>query len=221
MRKLMWRGIMIFAAIVGFLGVSGFLGFYMPYPTDSYKHDSDSSYSVYVISNGVHTSFLVPRKTCFSWDKTLDYSLFRNPHFHFLIFGWGEREFYRNTPTWDEFNSMDGVRALFFSEASAMHVSVKGFTKVPSDAVELKLSEKRCKTLMGYLNSSFELDKNFQAKSMFKGYGVDDHFFHSPLHYSLFQTCNTWTAVGLREIDAPTPLWSATAGAVMYHLEKE
>ena len=61
---------------------------------------------IYVEDNGIHTSIVVPVSAAgVTWDDLVRPEHFRDPRYAaygWRGFGWGDQEFYLNTPTWDD-----------------------------------------------------------------------------------------------------------------------
>src|SRR5690606_5112581 len=63
---------------------------------------NESTTLIYVMDNGIHTSIVLPaRNKTMDWNALLDTSG-TWPHAPYIGFGWGEKDFYINTPTWND-----------------------------------------------------------------------------------------------------------------------
>jgi hypothetical protein len=64
--------------------------------------------------------------------------------------------------------------------------------------------------------------KGFGESIIFKrrGYGYRDDFYHSPHHYNLIHTCNTWSGDILREANVTMSYWTPFSFNVMKSLER-
>ena len=176
-------------------------------------------------SDGFHTNFIVPVETpVFNWRQHLDLDKIANipsQNYRFLQFGWGDRVFYVETPSWDQVSPLNAARALFYwNNASAMFV--KGHETVPrfpTDEVKcLRLSNNDYLALMDYIDGSFQMSDRGEKQRIASGQDQQSGFYAANRRYSVFNTCNTWTANGLRVANVNTPLWGGLAKPIMFHL---
>lgn len=144
--------------------------------------------TVYLATNGVHLDIIVPVNEL---DSALENGLQVYKKTSFLAFGWGDENFYINTPTWADLTFKNAFSALFLNSTSLMHVT-QYYTKQNS-WVKINITKTEYKKLVNYINQSFLVDST-GAKLMLKnkGYSVYDHFYKAQGSYSCFNTCNTW-----------------------------
>lgn len=177
---------------------------------------------VYVSGGAFHTNIIVPvHNQHFDWRNHLPLHEFGNvASYRYLKFGWGDRDFYMNTPSWAEMRLTSALDALLSPGAAAMHVEAS--VSFPHESqVEVKclqLDAVNYQKLMEFIDQSFEVnpqgkkikigDTNLRDRSFFAGRGK----------YSILRTCNSWTAEGLRVANINTPLWGGLAPAIMHHL---
>lgn len=171
---------------------------------------------VYVSSNGVHLDFIIPMALVpADWHRDLNLSP-QNTH---VVFGWGDKEFYINTPTWDDLKFSTAFKALFLSTESAMHVvQVQG---ARSHWVQVPLCSYQIDLLIRYIDDSFRksadgLFVEIQAAS----YGDRDKFYEATGRFDCLQTCNQWVNNGLKAAQLPSAMWSPFDQGVMYQLRK-
>ena len=106
--------------ILGFLALT-FLYFLLAFllswlPKHRHYTNSENGFEVYVMSNGVHVDFvLLIDQLPAEWLKNIDMNEygFTKEQATYLGFGWGDRGFYLNTPTWAELKFSTAVNALF------------------------------------------------------------------------------------------------------------
>lgn len=182
----------------------------------------DCRYTVYVSGGAMHTNLIVPvRNEMFDWGKSLELqTLGKNAaQFQYLQFGWGDRIFYVETPSWDQVKPTSALRALVLQNPAAMFV--KGHSTVPRyPAEELKcvrLGQADYLALMQYIRGSFQQDSQGNFQRIGTGQDGESGFYAAIGSYSMLRTCNTWTADALRSANVNTPLWSALSPAVMRH----
>lgn len=178
---------------------------------------------LYVSNTGVHTNIVVPvSNQWYDWSQTLslaDIGRDAVENYRYLSFSWGDREVYLNTPTWSDLEFSNALKALFFPTPSVMQV--KGYDRLPNylDIKCLQINPKNYLALMNFIENSFQLDERSKPKRIAAGYNASSGFYAATGSYSLFKTCNDWTAAGLRKAEVNTPVWSGLASAVMLHLK--
>lgn len=179
---------------------------------------------LFVLSNGVHTDLVLPVKTKFKdWTTHFPKDSFNvtSPLYTHIAFGWGDKEFYLNTPEWSDLKFSTAFNAMFGLSESAMHVSYLKERKKESENCKLvTIDSTQYKKLISYIENSFEKKKNEIIPINHPGYGNFDRFFEAKGTYSLFYTCNVWTNFALKEIKVKTAIWSPFSGGLMRSLRR-
>jgi uncharacterized protein (TIGR02117 family) len=176
---------------------------------------NDCEYTIYVIGDHMHINLIVPVQTpIFDWHPILNLKPSPQPP-AYLLFGWGDRIFYTETPSWDQVNFASALRALVLQNPAAL--LVKAERTLPETNEQLKcvrLGKQDYLALMQFLVNSFERDDRGQFIPI-KGQLEQGKFFAATGKYSALRTCNSWTADGLRAANVNTPIWGGLAPAVM------
>lgn len=193
-------------------------------PVNRSFRNAEIGTEVLVVSNGVHVDFILPVRTPLAdWSEDFPTEQFGAvfPAHRHLYFGWGERNFYINTPTWDDARVSTISRALLWPTSSAMHVQYLWRTPEPGDDVKrLILTDEQYRTLVRLIRESFA--QSSDGKFILipgKAYGGTDNFYEGAGSYHAFNTCNMWTNRLLAETGVTTAAWSPFAAAILYHLE--
>jgi uncharacterized protein (TIGR02117 family) len=186
----------------------------------------DSPYRVYVEGDQMHVNLILPVRTqTDDWNQFLPIQTIgrdTQENYRYLKFGWGDRDFYMNTPSWSEVKITHVLRALFMpGNPTAMYV--QGFTDLPQEkGVEIKcvgVSQKEYSQLVDFIQNSFQSDTKGIPIRIQDGSNDTSGFYEATGHYSALKTCNTWAADGLRAANINTPLWSGLAPAVMRQVQ--
>ena len=178
--------------------------------------------SIFIADNGVHIDIIVPVKTkACDWNDKLDVKQFwkSNLECNYLAFGWGDRDFYINTPTWENWSLWLAFKALAWPTPSIMHVKGYYNMRESGNVKEVKISKSNYLKLTAFISKSFKVDSHGNFQIADKGYGHNDAFFEANGNYTAFNTCNSWVKDALKEAKLKTPLWGGLASAIMYHLE--
>jgi len=211
-------------AVVAFLVLYGLSAVVLArIPVNSSHRAPTEGMRIYIVSNGVHTDFVVPmRSAVIDWTTQLPPSSFArvDDSFEYLEFGWGDRGFYLETPTWADLKASTAFKACFFLSSSAMHVTCWRL-EPRSDATcrRLLVSEEQYRKLVEFLKRSFVCDERGAFRRIdHPGYTPQDAFFEANGTYSFIHTCNEWTGAGLREMGVKTAVWTPFAKDVLRFL---
>ena len=174
---------------------------------------------IFISSNGVHTDFVVPARTEFADLK----KLFPTQTFEavdssatYIAFGWGDKKFYLDTPTWNDLTFATAFQALAGLGESAMHVTYyRNKLKADDDCKRLVLSEQEFKRLLVYIITSFERDNGKVKLIDHPGYSKNDNFYEAEGTYNLIKTCNVWTGEGLKKTGVPVGIWTPMESGVL------
>ena len=190
--------------------------------------------SIAVLSNGAHTDFLLPAlvqfldadgRTPLVWPDVFPLLLGLKPTADLYVYiGWGQREFYLNTPTWTDIQLSLLLRAAMGAPA-AMHVE---YTQAPDlaglepDYAILRLTPEEYAALARFIISGLPRGPDGQTLRIpAPGFDVDDAFYEAGGHFSLLNTCNTWAADALHAAGQAAPRWTNLAWFVLYHLRNQ
>jgi uncharacterized protein (TIGR02117 family) len=198
-----------------------FLGYLMPTKW-YYPPQSDCTYPIYVSSvNHFHAELILPVTTAayeLRSHLTLSQLGSHADTYQYLSFGWGDRKFFMNGSL-DPDSIFD---ALFLPGPTTMHVW--GHPEEPSqlskdfEVKQVQLNRAQYLKLVQFINASFQHTPQGSVEYIRQGLYADSGFYEAVGSYSIARTCNVWTADALKQADVNTPVWSATAPAIMQHL---
>ncbi len=179
--------------------------------------DPASHTTIYIHSNGVHLDIILPIQDMS--DPTLE-GLVHTINDRYLSFGWGDENFYINTPRWGDLTFGNAFSALFLKSTTLMHLT--RYTAVQTDWVAIRVTQQQLQDIENYIQDSFQLDVTQQKiKLSNKGYGTTDDFYKARGSYSCFKTCNTWVNTGLKKSTIKACLWTPfDFGVLRVHQEE-
>ncbi|TIP39492.1 MAG: TIGR02117 family protein [Mesorhizobium sp.] len=126
----------------------------------------------------------------------------------YIVFGWGGRAFYLETPTWSQLKAAPVLKALTL-DASVMHVDVAAAIKDPHpDVAGFDIDEAHFTALLDYIAASFRQGSDGPMAIGNAGYSAFDRFYEANGHFNALVGCNTWTAAGLRVAGIRTGWWN-------------
>src|SRR5690606_38943158 len=160
--------------------------------------------SVYLSSNGVHAAIVIHK-------NDLEPILLEGLHYsdgdEYFSFGWGDENFYLNTPTWSDLTIKNAITAIFTSSSTLIHLT--RYKNVQQDWVKIKVSRDQLKHLNEYIYETFETGKDHQKIILFgKGYGSNDDFYKARGNYTGLKTSNTWVNTALKQSNLKACLWT-------------
>ena len=174
---------------------------------------------VFVVGHGWHTGLVVPA-AALQWQLPQLWQRF--PQASHLEVGWGDAGFYQA----EEVTSGLTMQAIFWPSRSVVHVvavpsQVQRY--FPASQVErLCLDARAMAALLQFMVNSFASDADGKLIPLKKGIYGNSQFYQGQGDYYLFNTCNKWTAKGLKSAGfAISPWWKLRADSVMDYLVKE
>lgn len=201
---------------------------YLPTKARQNACNTSECREVWVISNGVHTDFcLIWQELPTEWQSFIDIKLFAPSQPEYISFGWGDRGFYLETPSWVELKPKVAFKALFKLGQSVMQVVLHEELPLSSArfVARLALNHEQYQALLQHIRQSFATDEQNQAIPVdFEGLPAYEHlnyhFFEGYGQYHFFQTCNNWINQGLKKAGLRVAHWAPFAKSVFYHLPK-
>jgi uncharacterized protein (TIGR02117 family) len=168
---------------------------------------------IYLVSHGWHAGIVVKRADipAHIWPQHNDF-----PDAEYLETGWGDKDYYM-TPS--PHLGMT-LKAGLIPTASVLHIVgfsgsvTRNFPR--SEVVRIELSEVGFQQLCSYLENSYALDEAGRSLPLGPSLYGSGQFYLSRESYHAFNTCNAWTARGLREAGcAITPAENLSVDTLM------
>lgn len=188
-------------------------------PTNAGWQEPASGVTIFVRTNGVHTWIMVPTVTPdIDWRPLAPAGHIRDPRYagDYLAFGYGNREFYLNTPRWQDLRLRTALTAAFGEGRSLMHVEHERRPRPNEDQRSFRVSRDQYRRLAAYIVRSFDRDRAGGTIPLLgRGYGPADIFYEARGPYNAVITCNEWTGAALREAGVRIGVWTPLAAGVM------
>lgn len=206
------------AACLLYLGAA-LIGSHWPRNPD--WREAKQGVTLYIADNGIHTALVMPAAAIgIDWSMTFRPTDLPSSDLagNWMVIGWGDRDFFLNTPTWREVRPSTLVTAAVGSGGALIHVDHID-APVPGDAMRpFTVSDTEYHALARTIENTLIRDADGQPVAI-PGYGSRDVFYPAHGRYSLFNTCNSWTADTLADAGIRAPLWTPFSGGVMRWLE--
>jgi uncharacterized protein (TIGR02117 family) len=162
---------------------------------------------ILIISTAIHADFVLPiRNETVDWSQHLPSNDFKGDvsRATHVAFGWGNREFFLDTPTWADVKAGTLFRAVFWPSPSCMHVNMWNNKSIPAGA-KTRISHEQYRRLVEHVLGSFRRDEDGRFLLIEGGaYGTNDAFYQAHGSYHAFNTCNCWVGQGLKSAGVRT-----------------
>ena len=184
----------------------------------------ETGITIFVRSNGVHTWIMMPKVNRYmDWRPFAPGAHLRDPRYgnaNYVAVGYGNREFYLNTPTWGDLSPPTAAAALFGSGSTLLHVE-HAHNPEPDDWQRpIVVTPDQYRRLVGFIRARFQLDAQRRTMPVLgRGYGPADMFYEANGGYSFVMTCNEWSGRALRAAGIRTGLWTPFEQSIMWRLD--
>ncbi|MCW3464428.1 TIGR02117 family protein [Chitinophaga nivalis] len=183
---------------------------------------SDRTVAVYILTNGVHTDLVLPvRHGNTDWSSRIPFQYTARPDTlaQYIAFGWGDKGFYLETPTWADLTFRTAYRALFGLGAAAIHTTYYRQLSENDDCRRILISETQYNRLVAYISNRFLPGPDGQPMliATHANYGSHDAFYEARGRYHLFYTCNTWANNGLKSCGQKAARWTIFDTGIFRH----
>ena len=205
----MRRIIKVLGLVMGAGLVLLFAGTLVPRPLFSESDSDVKSVEILVITNPIHTDIAIPANS-----ETLQLFGFLSesglplnaPGVRWIVFGWGGRDFYTQTPTFSDMKLVPVLKALTL-DRSVLHVELAGEIDPSLPNIKsIPISIPGSKAIYSKIAESF--DSRFPAALEVQGYGQNDRFYDAKGGFNVLLGCNTWAARMLRTAGLQTGFWN-------------
>lgn len=187
------------------------LGTVVPRPFFADDASGAKNREILLLSNPIHTDIALPvdddLRRVFAELQEGGIAV-NHPAATTLVFGWGGRSFYIQTPTWADLKPMPVLRS-FTLDSSVMHVDVTG--DFPADLAgvkRLRISEAGYQRLVAGIGASFARKDGKVQLVPGVAYGLTEAFFEANGWFNALAGCNTWSAAMLRQAGIRTGWWT-------------
>ncbi|MGC0151736.1 TIGR02117 family protein [Chromobacterium vaccinii] len=190
-------------------------------PANRDARPAASGVPVYLDSNGVHTSLVLPAQTAAAdWKAQFPPErLRRSDRFGgapYVAIGWGSRAFYLETRNWSDLTPGKTLAALAY-DRSVLHVEY--LWQAPANAGRLLLAPDQYARLADFVRRSAATDAAGLPRWLpGRHYDDNDAFYQAMGRYTPIQTCNQWVRDALDAAGARTALWAPFSQPLFWHI---
>lgn len=217
-RLFTWAGRLgVLLVALGLLyGLAGIVG--SLWPAHPRADPPPDAITIYISDNGIHTGLILPaRHELADWSDLVRPRDLRDPALasDHLLFGWGDRAFYLETPTWGDVRPSTALNALWGSDSALIHVD-HVVAPTPGDSIRpIVVSRAQFRAIAAAIREDFIVDLQGRPTPV-PGYGATDVFYEAWGRYSAISTCNEWTGGILRDAGVRVGKWTPFSFGLMW-----
>ncbi len=179
---------------------------------------------IFVRTNGVHTWLVLPKRAAgIDMSDLSGPAHIRDPRYaagDYLGFGFGNREFYLNTPTWADLRPATALVAAVGGGPGLMHVDHVWRPRANGDQHPIVLTPDQYRRLAAFVRQSFVLTISGRSQPLTgTGYGAADTFYAARGRYDAYRNCNEWVGEGLRTAGVKVGIWTPFTQSIMWRFD--
>ena len=183
---------------------------------------SPDGVEIFILSTPIHSDVVLPIEAAeIDWRRYLPADCFAGDTgfaTHVAI-GWGEKNFYMETPTWADLRISTAAKALLWPSECCLHVAYRTTRHFGSNTRSVRISAEQYHRLVRYLRDSFRTDDSGHLLPIADAaYGKYDAFFEARGTYHAFYTCNSWLGDALQAAGVRTAWFTPLPGTPMLYL---
>lgn len=198
--------------------LAAIVGIVIPVNAEAVNDRGDKT--IFFVSNKYHVDIAVPVKTSvINWKNIVKpvHIPGNVENFKFISFGWGDEEFYRNTPQWEDLKVKTALTALFLNSPSAMHITYYRDLQETEDIIAVQVTRQQYERLTEYFLNTFKFNSAGETHPIPNlHYTNYDAFYPARGSFHLFRTCNTWVNNALKYAEMEGCLWTPFKAGIFY-----
>jgi len=139
-------------------------------PVNDDWREPDDGVTIFVETNGVHTGVIVPANAAgVDWRRRIQPGDAPRQETtpQWLGFGWGDRDFYLNTPTWAQFSLLRAISAATGQGTTLVHVDLLDDVRSSETVRPLRITPEQYRRLAAFVDGAFA-----DRREVIRGYGA-------------------------------------------------
>jgi len=175
----------------------------MFFPSHPTMQEGEKDRTIHILYDVVHSGIAIDLKDINQTKWSQIFPVIQHRKEGYLLFGWGDKETYINTPNLKDLKVSTALKALFYPTESVVHIRYYPKISRFKDKKSIQITHEQLLKLEKNILKSFS-----STEKKYIGYGRYDLFYDSPYHYTCLNTCNTWTGRELREVNISVSYWT-------------
>jgi uncharacterized protein (TIGR02117 family) len=191
-------------------------------PRNAGWQEPDDGVTFYIWDNGIHVDLVLPARAAgvelhrLAPPEDAEAPL-ADPDW--VTLGWGQREFYLQTPTWGDLTVRNALRAVV-GGSSLMRVSHR-FERPRGDGVrEIRVEPEAYRRMVAFTSASFERAGGEPVLVEGGAHQPRDAFYEALGGYNAFRTSNQWTADALDQAGVRVGIWTPLSKGLMWRYRR-
>lgn len=173
-------------------------------PISEKTGEGAKKHTIYLTTNGVHSDIVFPKSLMI---PALLKGQKHHPKERFFAYGWGEENFFLNTPTWGDLTFSTAFGAAFLKSNTLIHVT--RYRSKRDKWIPVLVTDNQLQKLNEYVLNTFYEDPSGKHRIEGASYTPNrDSFYKAQGNYMFYKTCNTWVNTALKESDMKASLWT-------------
>jgi uncharacterized protein (TIGR02117 family) len=219
--KLLRRGLLVLVSPLLLYLAAALIGSLVP--RNAGWREPPDGVLIFVRSNGVHADLVLPARA-----EGIDlYRMVPPGHIEdpglaqgWIAFGWGQREFYLETPRWADLTVRNAFRAVFGGDA-LMHVEHVAPPRASAATRPVRLERSAYRRLVASVAGGFVRTGDGRPIPLLgTGYGRSDVFYEATGRYHALLTSNQWTSNRLAAAGVRIGVWTPFAQGMMWRFRR-
>ena len=217
-----WRVWLAGAACAALLLLAAFLlaawiGSSLPRNAD--RSEPADGITIMVETNGIHTGIVMPvASQVKDWRETFPTAALPRADGQYpthIAIGWGEKEVFLNTPTWNDLSISTALRIVFRGGDGLLRVAHYVRPAPSPHHRPIRLSEGEYARLVARIGEALPPAPAGAARTVYTSYEPNAVHYDATGHYALGNTCNQWVGDTLAFAGIEMGRWTPLAGGVM------
>ena len=189
-------------------------------PVNAEADKGSGELTIFLVSNGYHVDIAVPVQTSIiNWNNIVKPSHIPGnvENFKFISFGWGDLEFYRNTPQWEDLKVKTALIALFVNSPSALHATYYPDLLESEEIIAVRVSGQQYERLTKYILNTFKYNSSGIIGPLPNlHYNNHDAFYPANGYFNVLRTCNTWVNNAFKYAEMEACWWTPFEYGIFY-----
>lgn len=192
-------------------------------PRNAGWQEPEQGITFYIWDNGVHVDLVLPARAAginlheITPPKHMQGEI-ASPQW--VALGWGQREFYLETPTWGDLTPRNALRAVTGGD-SLMRISHREQRPGGGGVREIRVDPEGYRRMVAFASASFDRRQDGQPILLeSEAHQPNDAFYEAMGGYNAFRTSNQWTADALAEAGIRVGVWTPLSMGVTWRYRR-
>jgi len=191
-------------------------------PVNNDFHPTKDGVEIYISSGNIHADIIVPiSNSVIDWRGEFPPETFlkATDDATHACFGWGDKGFYLDTPTWGELKVSTAINAMLLPSDSCLHITFSLAKLYSKNSKPVRISEDQYAKLVDFIMRAFKTDVDGRKIQIAgQAYAKNDAFFEAYGSYHALYTCNSWVGQAVKLTGIRVPLFTPLPKTPMLYL---